>query len=817
MKKRKTINARPGITVGQLMKTIQTLSLLLLLTLPFAAGAQDGNLVLKIRNEKNEPINGVTVSVLRLPDSSIQTKTVINNTGTISLRTGTAYLVRAGASGYQPADQNLLFQSAQDTMTITLFIKTSNLGNVTIVSRKPLVREEDDKSIIDAEPLANASTNAYEVLEKTPGAIVDQDGNVYLNSSTPATIFLNGREVKLSATDLASLLKSLPANSVQKIEVLRNPSSKYDAASSGGIVNIVLKKGVKLGLNGSVNMAHFQGKKSTSTGGFNLNNNNDKVNSYFSYQFTRRNNFEELFSNRLTGTDGNIIRQSSYTTYPGRNHYAGGGIDYSPTKKWTIGIDSRLSANHNESNANNAIDLVEKISGTTFGKTVSLIGNRGNSLYWGNSVNSKYKIDTSGSEWTISADINYFRGKNRQDYTNNALFPLTDTLAGDGNSDNQKNILILQSDLTWKLPRKITLETGFKFSYSNSRNSALYFLEDGNGNRQTDSFQTNRFRYKEKILSGYIQLARTFGKFTIKPGLRIETTDIEGRQIIPGDTSFGIRRTDIFPFIYLKQPILKLFGFQITGNAIIRRSISRPYYEALNPYPRYIDQFLFDVGNPALRPQFTNNYEFNITADQFPIFSMGVNDIKDIFNNVSYQDTATKIVYRTYDNLGRNKEFYLRFVGGLPPGKKYFFYAGAQHNRNHYTGLYQNQPLDYTRGSWVFFMYHNYRTGPNFNVSLQGFMRLRGLQNFYELGSFGALNLTLNQSVMKKKANIILTFNDIFRTNKVDFAINQPGISASGSRVNDTRRVGLTVRYNFGIKPKEDKKEGFDAPAETNP
>ena len=83
-------------------------------------------------------------------------------------------------------------------------------------------------------------------------------------------------------------------------------------------------------------------------------------------------------------------------------------------------------------------------------------------------------------------------------------------------------------------------------------------------------------------------------------------------------------------------------------------------------------------------------------------------------------------------------------------------------------------------------MYHNYRTGPNFNVSLQGFMRLRGLQNFYELGSFGALNLTLNQSVMKKKANIILTFNDIFRTNKVDFAINQPGISASGSRVNDT-------------------------------
>ena len=123
------------------------------------------------------------------------------------------------------------------------------MSAVTVVSsRKPLIKEEDDKTIVDAEALTISSTNAFEVIEKTPGAIIDQDGNVYLNSTTPATIFINGREMKLSSADLSSLLKSLPANSVSKIEILRNPSAKYDAASSGGIVNIVLKKALKFKL-----------------------------------------------------------------------------------------------------------------------------------------------------------------------------------------------------------------------------------------------------------------------------------------------------------------------------------------------------------------------------------------------------------------------------------------------------------------------------------------------------------------------------------------------------------------------------------------
>ena len=158
---------------------------------------------------------------------------------------------------------------------------------------------------------------------------------------------------------------------------------------------------------------------------------------------------------------------------------------------------------------------------------------------------------------------------------------------------------------------------------------------------------------------------------------------------------------------------------------------------------------------------------------------------------------------------------YLKLIGGIPPGGKYFFYMGMQYNYNEYRGQYQNQPLDYNRGSYTFFTYHEFRPSKLLTLSMQGFLRTKGLQNFYELENFGGLFLSANRSIMKKKGNIILSLNDALRTNQVRFQINQADVVASGKRVNDTRRIGITFRYNFGFKPREEKKSGFDAPAET--
>jgi hypothetical protein len=242
-------------------------------------------------------------------------------------------------------------------------------------------------------------------------------------------------------------------------------------------------------------------------------------------------------------------------------------------------------------------------------------------------------------------------------------------------------------------------------------------------------------------------------------------------------------------------------------------------YEQLNPFPRYVDQYLSETGNPSLRPQFTTNYEANISVDDRPLLAIGVNDTKDIFTNVIYQaDSSNAQAYRTYDNIGKNKEWYLRGLGAIPPGKKYFFVLGIQYNHNFYNGLYENKPLLFKKGTWTFFTYHSLKLDKRSQLTLNGFVRFNGQQQFYELTSFGSLNTSINRQFFKQKLTITLSMNDIFATNKNNFSIKQGSVDARGFRYNDTRRFGINLRYNFGIRKKEENENLFnvESPEKSN-
>jgi iron complex outermembrane recepter protein len=784
------------------------------------ANAQNKTTTLKvyIQSGKNDSVYNSSIQLYLLPDTTLQATQLFKPGGnSFTVTHFSKYIIKASSIGFETVSKTI--NVTDKPVTAALFLKrsTTNLKAVTVVAKKPLIKQEDDKTIVDATVLANSSTSAYEVLEKTPGAIVSQDGDIYLSSTTPATVFINGREMKLSSTDLASLLKSLPANSVSKIEILRNPSAKYDAASSGGIVNIVLKKGVKLGSSGSVNMGHYQGIYSTTTTGVNLNKSAGKINSYFSYQFTQGKNYSEIITERLIKTDSSRLLQNAFTKYPSVKNYFSTGIDVAFTKKFNVAYDFKLSSNKSKSSATNTNNIFKDFTSIMPGKNLSGIDNRSNSVYIGNSISSRYKIDSIGSEWSADLGYDYYRSSNEQGYHNQFFIPAVFTVLGDGESNNRKNIITLQTDLTLKLPKQFTLETGLKTTISNSSNSAVYFFDSASTGRRADPYQTNTFKYQETISAAYLQLARTFFGFTLKPGLRLENTNINGRQIIPKDTTLSIQRTDLFPYVFLRHKLFKMFGTQLVANGIYRRSIKRPYYEILNPYPKLVDPYLFDVGNPKLQPQFTTNYEVNVTFDDFPVFAFGINETKDIFSNVTYQDDVTKIAYRTYDNLGKSKETYFRMVGGMPPGGKYFFYIGAQHSFNQYNGFYQNKPLQFSNGSWYYFMYQEWKATKTLTFDMEGFLLTNYLQNFYVLDNVGALYITANKSILKKKANIIISLNDVFNTNQPSFNLNQGNVNASGSRISDSRRLGISFRYNFGLsKPKENNNFGMPGESKVN-
>ncbi|MDZ7934072.1 MAG: outer membrane beta-barrel family protein [Emticicia sp.] len=377
---------------------------------------------------------------------------------------------------------------------------------------------------------------------------------------------------------------------------------------------------------------------------------------------------------------------------------------------------------------------------------------------------------------------------------------------------------ILKKKKKDKFPKKLTFEAGMKSALQKFDSQTDFFniilppLSNLlNTNRIPDPSRTNKYEFREGIHAGYVQGSKTFGDFILKVGIRGESTNMRGRQLFGQDTTFKITRFDYFPYIYLSRKIMKIAGYELRGFLISRRSISRPVYENLNPSVKVIDQYLYEVGNPALRPQFTQTYEANISVDNMPIFAFGKNFTRDIFSNVVYQDPKTpSIAVRTYDNLGTNEETYFRLLGAIPPGKAYFFVLGTQFGLNKYNGVYENTPLNFSRGTWSFFTFHQYKINKNTTAQLNGFLRTKGQLQFYELSNFGNLNLSLNRVFLDRKLTVTASLNDVFYTNRNTFTLNQGSISAVGNRRADTRRFGLNLRYNFGRKKHDEGSNPFN-------
>ena len=782
--------------------------------------SQEINITLQITDDKDEPVPFANFQVMKREDTLKVQKKAGDNSGKANflLLKDVQYIVRITAANYLPMEKGITVTGDHPVFSFIAQPISKSLSVVEVKTIKPLMRQEDDKTIVDPENLAASSTNAYEILEKTPGLFVDQDGNIYLNSTTPATIYINGREMKMSASDIATLLKNLPPNSIQQIEILRTPSAKYDASGSGGIVNVVLKKGVKIGFTGSINTGMNQGRYGNQFIGVNINNNIDKKRSYLNLQYNNRNSYERIVTDRIFAPDS-LLSQDAFTKYPGHSYYMGYGINYQLNKKWEVDYEGRINLNYFNNSTTNE-NTIKKISNNALiTNTLNNIYNKGNSVSINQSLSALYKIDTSGSEWNTDLSYTYSNNNSTQFFTAYYTFPASYTTSGDGDIGNNRDFINFKSDLKWKLPKKFTLESGLKSTLLLYKSETNYFKESG-GTRVKDNFRTNSYRYRENINAAYLQASKTWGNIVLKSGVRLENTNMKGRQQIPGDTSFTINRTDFFPYIYISKKLMKIAGYDLRGYLVYRRTLSRPGYEQLNPFPRYVDQFLSETGNPSLRPQFTKNYEANISVDERPILAVGINDTKDIFTNVIYQskDSSRSQAYRTYDNVGKRKEVYFRAIGAIPPGKKYFFVVGAQYNHNFYQGLYENRPLSFKKGSWSLFTYQTLKIDKRSQFSLHGFMRFKSQLQFYELSTFGSLNTSINRQFLKQKLTVTISVNDIFYSNKNDFTISQGSVSASGHRLADTRRFGLNVRYNFGVRKKEEKNEllNMDSPDKVN-
>ena len=758
-----------------------------------------------ITDPQNSPMPGAHIHLIQQSDTLTRVG-VTNPKGIVEFEgvEEDHYLLRVSYLGFKTFEKQLDVKSHNRQFTIQLYLEAIALNEVTVMGRRSFMSQQGDRIIVDPEPLAGFSTNTLEMLELVPGLFIDPQAGVFMGGATVAAIYINGREQRMNPQDIMALLRSLPPNSIQRIEIIRNPSARFDAASTGGIINIVLKRGINLGRFGSVSVGMNQGTYGNRSGGFNLNQGSESSSWYVHANYTK--NAREERVNQLSAFQGgSLLNQTSTAHIQNGQLFTGFGAGHQFNEKWSVSYDGLISSNKPRTCAQTQTQFTMPVSLDQILNS-NFTNNCGQLANLQHDVGFKRQIDTIGSVWNTHLVYTWNKGKTLQKYTidNFDIDPANSA----GRADNRihRNLLQLQSDLTIHFRTGTVLDVGIKADFQDFNSISDHDFQ-AQGEWTQDSLKTHSYNYRENNLGAYLEVTHSLPwKILLKTGLRLENNYMNGQLETPLDTGYVNRQLNVFPYLFISRLLWVAAGYEFRGYLISRRSVTRPDYQNMTPYNRYVNPYLSETGNPGLKPQFTQNYEANISFDDTPILAIGRSLTRNVFTNVLLRDESNEEqTISTYDNVGERVETYFRLVGALPPVRKYFFVLGMQYNHNEYKGLYGNAPLHFKRGSWQFFTFHSLRLSQNTRIILNGFYMLNGQLNFFETGNFGQLNISINQSFLNNRLQVSLSGRDILRTMQQNIAFNQGPLSITGDRYSDNQRIGLTLRYQFGARKQEEK------------
>jgi len=768
------------------------------------------NVILNIKNKGNEALIGTAITLVNTQDSTQYYNTSdINGQAIFTELKNGPHHYKISYLGYEDAISEIEISEQNRSFSITLTEGAQVMETVNIVAKRPLMRQDGERTIVDPEPLLGSISNTLELLTMTPGLFVDDDGNVFLGNSTPAAIHINGREQRMSSADIANVLRSLPPGNILRIEIIRNPSTKYDASSTGGILNVVLKKGVKIGRFGSVNTGFNQGQRGNRFFGVNLYDTGSKSTYYINANYSHDGGYDELSARRLSDAPFEL-RQEGVTDKKSHVGYLGWGYNTQIKEKWSIGYDGRLNTNK----TNNASDFVNAtlgFTGDSLAKISNIIQDKGRFINHNHDMSLDFSNEDKGDDLKIKLGFAQSFNDATQDFNNRVIFPQIAALVGNGLLESRRNFGLFQVDYTKEYKSKWRLETGLKSTLQYFKSDNQFFaIEDGE--TINDEVRNNKYTFRESLNAAYIQTGKKL-KYDISftTGFRVENTYMNGEQNIPIDTQFIISRTDLFPYLFASRKIMKIAGYELRGTGLFRKTLARPSYQNLSPGITILDPFNYRTGNPSLNPQFTDTYEFNIGFDDVQILAVGKNYTNGIISDVLYNDPNQPfLTVNTFDNIGRSEETYFRVLGAVPPIFKYFFVLGGQYNHLNYSGNYQDTPINFNRGSWQFFTFHRYKITDNTQLMMYGFLLKDGQRNFLELGDFGMLNFTLSQQLWDKKVLVSVFYRDVLRTMENPFRLEQGNVLFEGRQYRDQQRYGVNIRYNFGVKTKKEQKGMFE-------
>jgi len=754
-----------------------------------------------IVDETGAALPYVNVLLLNASDSSLVKGTVSDTTGAYRITRipdGT-FRLSAQMIGYQSYFSEVFSpeQLPAGIQKIQLSEAITELGEVVVSASKPMIEVTSNAIIMNVEssPILQNGT-AQEVLEKSPGVVVDQNGNVSLKGKTNVLIYLDGKPTYLSESDLMQLLESTPAENIEKIEIMDNPPAKYDAQGNAGIINIVRKEQAAMGLNGQVGLNLGYGRYPKASPNLNLNYRKGPLNVFgnYSYYYSQRFQNNDIF--RRIPTEGGITTfdQTSDRINWVRSHNFRSGADWSLTQRSTLGV----LISGNVGNWNSTGENITQLGGDFDNPYTSLRADNQNRNNWNNltyNLNFKHEWEDNG-ELTLDADFSQWKGNSYQN-NNNYYFtnegPSSEPpLLVRTNTDSDIDILALQADYSRTIFGGWGLETGLKSSSVTTDNTLDFQIKE-ESDFVTDPQRSNQFQYEENINAAYANVQKKWNEqWKMQLGLRGEHTASEGYSVTL-DSLVQRDYLNLFP----SASVSYTQKDRHSVSASYSRRIDRPNYGNLNPFEFFLDRFTFERGNPFLNPQYTNSYGLTYGYKNAIFTTLNYTRTTDAITQVLEQDAANQITYQTTLNLNRIENYSVNIAAPLPLAEWWMLNLNL-------TGYYNRVRSPFTEGGQInkSQLSFNGRVQNTFTLpgdvkfELSGFYSSPTLWGMFEIGEQYQVDAGLSKTLGKLKVQA--SWNDIFNIRENQVVIQQGNIDTIVQNKWETRVFRLNLSYRFG-------------------
>lgn len=753
----------------------------------------------------NTPIPYTTIVVFDVSTDKLVGYAYSDENGKYTLTfENTVFYMKVESLGYVSYKSGAITEnSTEKSMNISLEVDVSELDTVTILQKKRLIRMKGDKMIVDIDKSGlGAGNDALETLSKLPGMRLDKDENILYRGDGNLQILIDGKPSLLSGDALKQFLKTMAGDNIKAVEIIANPSAKYDAAGTGGILNIRLKKPVYLGFTGNVYGSVGYAEFIKNSYGVNLYNQTEKwtVNGGFYYGYFESVNYRNVVQTIKEPTLETKLDQINDWFPISTSLTSKFGVSYGISKNASMGTSWNFNiANSNEETEGRTNEFYNgnyerfTVLNTTFDENNKrLTGN----LYYSYASDS---LDTK-----FDAQINYVTYNNTQDQiTTNEYFNVSDNQQYRDpeiiRNDNptKYNILSTRVDYERKLNDQFTLETGAKYSYVSNNYNNLLFERDVTTDFQLNVNRSNELEYKESIGAVYGIMNYNRKNWSFQAGFRAEYIDYNATS----KTNNLTNKDDyisLFPSFSINHNLdFNQFKFSYS------RRIRRPRYLSLNPFFSYIDTYNIEVGNSNLRPQFTHALDFTWVRKQKTSASMYAKFTRDQMEQVIDYDETTQITTLYQANISNSEDLGVSLNTAVSPLKFWDVYFYGDFSFNHAKSEIPNFSYDETGTNWFSSINQTFNLKNDWTIYWNSFYSGRGRNgNSVSKPSYD-MSFRIKKYFFDQKFRILVRADNIFKTSRWRSVTQQDNVTTNWTNRWETRKFTLSLTYNFGSGKKK--------------